>query len=84
MGLLSGTLLLLLRLATALNPLQKLLVEGDLRRRPDWVDGSAAQVVDHFLRVFKTDHRVDAGGFIRVGSRRRHETLRVGPHARPT
>ena len=45
---------------------------------------SAAQVIDHFLRVFKTDHRVDAGGFIRVGSRRRHETLRVGPHVRPT
>ena len=50
MGLLSGTLLLLLRLATALNPLQKLLVEGELRRRPDWVDGGAAQVAPRVWR----------------------------------
>ena len=50
MGLFFGTLLLLLRLTTALNPLQKLLVEGDLRRRPDWVDGSAAQVAPRVWR----------------------------------
>ena len=43
-------LLLLLRLTTALNPLQKLLVEGELRRRPDWVDGSAAQVAPRVWR----------------------------------
>ena len=43
-------LLLLLRLTTALNPLQKLLVEGELRRRPDWVDGGAAQVAPRVWR----------------------------------
>ncbi len=43
-------LLLLLRLTTSLNPLQKLLVEGELRRRPDWVDGSAAQVAPRVWR----------------------------------
>merc|ERR1719247_514266 len=39
----------------ALNPLQKLLVEGELRQRPIWIDGSTAQVAPRVWRWVRVE-----------------------------
>jgi hypothetical protein len=54
--------LLLLSLAAdltwALNPLQKLLVEGELKRRPEWVDGGVQQAAPRVWRWVAADDDV--------------------------